>query len=61
LIKELDASKGYIGDANVGEWSATVDKVKKAFPLVKQVVPGHGEAGDSSLLDYTRQLFAKQN
>lgn len=61
LIKELDASKGYLGDANVDEWSATVKKVKKEFPRVKRVVPGHGEAGDSSLLDYTQKLFTKQN
>jgi metallo-beta-lactamase class B len=61
LIKELGASKGYLGDANVDEWSATVKKVKKEFPRVKRVVPGHGEAGDSSLLDYTQKLFTKQN
>lgn len=61
LVKELDASKGYLGDANVDEWSATVKKVKKEFPRVKRVVPGHGEAGDSSLLDYTQKLFTKQN
>ena len=57
LIKEIGASKGYLGDANVEAWSKTVKKVKKAFPQVKHVVPGHGEAGDSSLLDYTRKLF----
>ena len=61
LIKEMGASKGYLGDANVEEWSATVKRVKRKFPRVKQVVPGHGEAGDSSLLDYTRKLFTKQN
>ncbi len=61
LIKEIGASKGYLGDANVEEWSATVKRVKRKFPRVKQVVPGHGEAGDSSLLDYTRKLFTKQN
>ena len=61
LMKELGASKGYLGDANVDEWSATVEKVKKEFPRVKRVVPGHGEAGDSSLLDYTQKLFTKQN
>lgn len=61
LVKELDASKGYLGDANVDEWSATVEKVKKEFPRVKRVVPGHGEAGDASLLDYTQKLFTKQN
>lgn len=57
LIKEMGASKGYLGDANVDEWSATVRRVKKAFPKAKHVVPGHGEAGGSSLLDYTRKLF----
>ncbi len=61
LIKELGASKGFLGDANMNEWSSTVAKVKNAFPRVKLVVPGHGEAGDSSLLDYTYKLFTKQN
>lgn len=61
LIKELGASKGFLGDANVNEWSATVAKVKKAFPRAKWVVPGHGEAGDASLLDYTQKLFLSLN
>lgn len=61
LIKELGASKGFLGDANVNEWPATVAKVKKAFPRVKWVVPGHGDAGDASLLDYTRKLFLSLN
>ncbi len=57
LIKELDASKGYLGDANTNTWSNTVLKIKKAFPNLKIVVPGHGEIGNSALLDYTIQLF----
>ncbi len=57
LIKELDATKGYLGDATVDDWSATVEKVKKAYPNVKMVVPGHGEIGDGKLLDYTINLF----
>jgi metallo-beta-lactamase class B len=57
LIKELGANKGYLGDANTKEWSATVDKVKKMFPGLKIVVPGHGTAGDKKLLDYTIDLF----
>lgn len=57
LIKELDAGKGYLGDANVNDWPATVEKVKKTYPEVKIVVPGHGEYGDSQLLDYTIKLF----
>jgi metallo-beta-lactamase class B len=57
LIKELDASKGYLGDANVASWSGTVEAVKKAYPDVRVVVPGHGQWGNGNLLDYTIGLF----
>lgn len=57
LIKEMDATKGYLGDANVEAWSNTVEKVKKAYPKVRLVIPGHGERGNSKLLDYTISLF----
>lgn len=57
LIKELEATKGYLGDANVADWSGTVEKVKKDYPDVKIVVPGHGVYGDKKLLDYTIKLF----
>lgn len=60
LLKELDAGKGYLGDANVAEWSNTVEKVKKEYPDVKIVVPGHGEFGDKNLFDYTINLFRSQ-
>ena len=58
LVKELDAGKGYLGDANVAEWSTTVEQVKKSYPNVKTVVPGHGDFGNSKLLDYTIKLFS---
>ena len=57
LLKAIDATKGYLGDANVAEWSNTVKKMKAAYPNVKIVVPGHGDYGDSKLLDYTINLF----
>jgi metallo-beta-lactamase class B len=57
LIKELHATKGYLGDANLTEWSNTVEKVKQQYPHVKIVVPGHGEIGGIDLLDYTIKLF----
>lgn len=57
LIKELNASKGYLGDATIKEWSATVESVKKEYPNVKIVVPGHGAYGNIKLLDYTINLF----
>ena len=59
LIKELNATKGFLGDANVAAWSTTVEKIKKEYPNVKLVIPGHGERGDAKLLDYTINLFKK--
>jgi metallo-beta-lactamase class B len=60
LIKELDASKGYLGDANLAEWSNTVEKVKQSYPQVKLIIPGHGAYGNQKLLDYTIRLFKVQ-
>ena len=57
LIKEIGAGKGYLGDANVNDWSGTVENVKKAYPDVRIVIPGHGEYGNKELLDYTINLF----
>ncbi len=57
LIKALDATKGYLDDANVDEWSNTVAKIKKQYPDLKTVVPGHGDFGDTKLLNYTIKLF----
>lgn len=60
LIKELDAGKGYLGDANIKSWSKTVSKVKKKFSNAEIIIPGHGKVGDQSLLDYTIQLFLNE-
>ena len=57
LIKALDATKGYLGDANVDAWSATVRRIKDRFPNAGIVIPGHGPFGSSTLLDYTIKLF----
>lgn len=60
LVKELKASKGYLGDANTADWSSTVAKIKRHYPNLKLVVPGHGEHGTPKLLDYTIDLFKTQ-
>ncbi|WP_159467444.1 subclass B1 metallo-beta-lactamase [Dyadobacter sp. 3J3] len=57
LIRASDAGKGYVGDANVADWSVTVEKVKKGYPDVKIVVPGHGHYGNIELLDHTINLY----
>nr|AIA11001.1 SubclassB1_beta_lactamase [uncultured bacterium] len=58
LVKALGAGRGYLGDANLKQWSATVAKVKKAFPDAKIVIPGHGDYGGVELLDFTIKMFA---
>lgn len=57
LIKELDASKGNLEDANIKDWSKTVEKIKQKYASAKIVIPGHGESGGTELLDYTINLF----
>lgn len=59
LIKALGAGEGYLGDANMEAWSASVQQVKAQFSSAKIVIPGHGKVGDTALLDYTIQLFQK--
>lgn len=57
LIKEAGAGKGNLEDANVGSWSATVEKVKAKYGDAKVIIPGHGNVGGQDLLHYTIQLF----
>lgn len=57
LLKEIDATKGYLGDADTSAWPATVKLIQAAYPDIKTVIPGHGAIGDASLLDYTIRLF----
>ena len=57
MVKSLDGGRGYLGDANLKQWSATISKVKKAFPGAKIVIPGHGDQGGIALLDYTIKMF----
>lgn len=57
LVKSLNASKGNLEDANTNAWSATIEKIKKTYPTIKTVIPGHGRIGGTELLDYTITLF----
>lgn len=60
LVKSHGASKGNLEDADVAAWPLSIDQLAERFPDIKQVVPGHGQPGDASLLEYTRELFASQ-
>lgn len=57
LLKSHGAGKGNLNDANTAAWSETVRKVKDQYAEAETVIPGHGNIGDRSLLEYTIQLF----
>lgn len=57
LIKELEAGKGNLEDANTHEWPMTVAKLKAKYGNTRIVIPGHGQAGGIDLFDYTIALF----
>ncbi|HEY1022846.1 MAG TPA: subclass B1 metallo-beta-lactamase, partial [Flavisolibacter sp.] len=56
-VKSLGSAKGNLADANTDAWSETTRRIKAAYKDARIVVPGHGDAGTTALLDYTIQLF----
>ena len=59
MLKAMGGAKGNLADANVAEWSKSVEKIKTAMPDIDVVVPGHGREGGPELLDYTIKLFSE--
>lgn len=58
MVKSIGASKGNLADADTLQWTRTIKNIKSdMFGKAKVVVPGHGSAGGTELLDYTIQLF----
>lgn len=60
LIKGNGAMKGYLGDANIYEWSNSVRSIKAKYNKAKVIIPGHGNAEGQNLLDFTSKLFDVQ-
>lgn len=57
FVRSLDSTGlGYTGEARIGEWADSVNKVIQKYPEAAIVVPGHGKSGDIELLYHTRQL-----
>jgi len=56
-IRSYNGWVGNIADANLNEWSRTIEKVKKEYGSAKIVIPGHGRYGGAELIDYTIQLY----
>lgn len=59
-VKSMGAGKGNLEDANIAEWSATMEKIKTTYPNAQIVVPGHGASGGIELLEYTQNMFKKK-
>ncbi len=60
LIKELNATKGNLADANETAWAETVTKLKNTITDAEIVIPGHGATGNTNLIDYTIKLFTQK-
>ena len=60
LIKSLENnSLGNVNDANLNEWSNSVQKVIDKYPEAKIVIPGHFSWGNKKLLKHTIKLLKK--
>ena len=60
MVKSLRSGKGNLADANVTAWPITIKKVSAKFGDAKWVIPGHGKAGGTELLDFTIKLFSQK-
>lgn len=57
LVRERDTDGlGYTGEADIPQWSHSVENVLHRYPEARLVVPGHGSIGDIQLLEHTQKL-----
>ena len=60
LVKSLDARNlGNVGEADLINWPATLQKISVANVNAKIVITGHGEAGGLELVRHTLTLHMK--
>jgi metallo-beta-lactamase class B len=48
---------GYTDEADLVNWSRTIDSLRKRYEALRLVVPGHGTPGGAELLDRTLELL----
>lgn len=51
---------GYTKEADLKNWPATLNAVKKKYGHAKMIIPGHGKPGGIDLVEHTLQLLAKK-
>ena len=57
MVKALTAgTPGFVGDADMAAWPASLEKVRDRFPDARLVIPGHGAADDLALIEHTIKL-----
>ncbi|MCP4670750.1 MAG: subclass B1 metallo-beta-lactamase [Desulfobacula sp.] len=57
LVKSMNSKNlGNTKEADIEHWDNTVLRVKKAYPSIRLVIPGHGAFGNGNLLDHTIDL-----
>ncbi|ELT3994883.1 subclass B1 metallo-beta-lactamase VIM-61 [Pseudomonas aeruginosa] len=49
-------SAGYVADANLAEWPATIKRIQQRYPEAEVVIPGHGLPGGLELLQHTTNV-----
>lgn len=60
FVKSVEAKDaGYVAEANLAAWPASIERVKKAFPDARYVIPGHLGGTSPEALEHTSGL-AKQ-
>tara|TARA_R110002073_G_scaffold108271_1_gene243173 strand:+ start:680 stop:1399 length:720 start_codon:yes stop_codon:yes gene_type:complete len=57
LVRSLEwSSLGYIGEASLNTWADSIRKIVNKYPDITSIVPGHGEIGNTQILDHTIRL-----
>ena len=57
IIKSMAAnSKGFIGDADLGNWYSSVNNILIKYPDAVLVIPGHGPEGGKELISHTMEI-----
>ncbi|PBJ04604.1 MBL fold metallo-hydrolase [Flavobacterium sp. ACN6] len=56
LIKALGTKKESMDYINKKAWLEAISAIRKKYPDLKKVIPGHGKLGGPELLDYTMDM-----
>ena len=58
LVKSIDAKDlEYVGEANIKEWSKTINRIQKKFKEPQFIITGHHSWGNNKTLEHTLKLI----